>query len=128
MLCVCAGIVVGDTPCIVSEEALCKRLCCEPTVCIRRFDVLSRWRDSCDLSVLIFERDEDWHEINVLGNFLFVFRYSVLHLNDVISCQHIAANVKYVRGFSGKSSECSAYLFKTIKKLLLSGCESVIVN
>jgi len=85
VLCVCAGIVVGDTPCIVSEDVLCKCLCCEPTVQVRRSDVLSRWRDSCDLSVLIFERDEDWHEINVLGNFFSVFHYTALRCNDVIS-------------------------------------------
>jgi len=71
-VCVYAGIIVGDSPCIITEDALRERLCSEPTVRVRRCDVVSRWRESCDLRVLIFERDEDWHEINVLGN-LFTF-------------------------------------------------------
>jgi len=69
-MCVNAGIVVGDVPCIITEDELRRRLCSEPTVRVRRADVVSRWRDSCDLTVLIYERDEAWHEINVLGNFL----------------------------------------------------------
>jgi len=72
---VCTGIVIGDSPCIVNEDALHRRLCCEPTVRVRRADVVSRWRDSCDLTVLIYERDEDWHEINVLGKCLTVNYY-----------------------------------------------------
>jgi len=67
---ICAGIVVGDTPCMILEDDLCERLSCEPTVRVRRSDILCRWSDSCDLTVLITERDDDWHEMNVLGNFL----------------------------------------------------------
>jgi len=73
-----AGIVVGDSPCIITEDVLHKRLYAEPTVRVRRCDIVSRWRESCDLRVLIFERDEDWHEINVLGNSI-AFDYSVLY-------------------------------------------------
>ena len=69
MICVNAGIVIGDLPCIVTEDELVRRLSCEPTVVVRRADVMSRWRDSCDLSVLIYGCDEDWHSINVIGNF-----------------------------------------------------------
>jgi len=67
---VAAGIVVGDSPRIITECALRDRLSCEPTVRVRRADIISRWRESCDLNVLIYERDEDWHELNVLGNSL----------------------------------------------------------
>ena len=63
-----AGIAVGDVPSVVTEADLRDRLCCEPTVRVRRCDVVSRWRDNCDLGVLIFERTDDWHRINVLGN------------------------------------------------------------
>jgi len=70
MVSVCTGIVVGDSPCIITEDVLHTRLCCKPTVRVRRADIVSRWSESCDLNVLIFQRDEYWHEINVLGIFL----------------------------------------------------------
>ena len=75
-----AGVIVGDLPCIITAGALRKRLCCEPTVRVRRSDIISRWRESCDLTVLIYERGDDWHEINVLGNFV-IFTDLLLMLN-----------------------------------------------
>ena len=86
-----AGVVVGDSPCIITASALRKRLCCEPTVRVRRSDVISRWRESCDLAVLIFERDEDWHEINVLGNFITSLAL-LLMLNIFILLSHFKMN------------------------------------
>lgn len=76
------GVVVGDSPCIVTEEALCHRLLCESTVQVRRCEIISRWRESCDLSVLISQRDSDWHETNVLGNDLVVSHF----LDGMRSC------------------------------------------
>lgn len=65
-----AGIVIGDASCTVTEDDLRERLCCEPTVQVQRCDIISRWCDSCDLAVLMLERNEEWHEMNVLGNSL----------------------------------------------------------
>jgi len=92
---------------------------------VRRCDVISRWRDSCDLSVLIFERSADWHKINVLGKLSATWLLSChLVILNVIYHQSSAAGLLWSHrifsqnyyAFNKTTSKCSLF------KMVLSKC------
>ncbi|CAG5130221.1 unnamed protein product [Candidula unifasciata] len=59
---------------IVSERSAMKQLCSDSVLMVRRQDIISRFRETTDLSHLLSHADPRWRTMNVLGQVVNVLR------------------------------------------------------
>lgn len=72
------GIVIGDSLSVVPESELLDQLAADSSIRLHRSNIVSRWRDDCDLGVLAIHPDPRWSELNVLGQVINILRESRL--------------------------------------------------
>jgi len=72
------GIVIGDSLSVVPESELLDQLAADSSVRLHRSNIVSRWREDCDLGVLAIHPDPRWSELNVLGQVINILRESRL--------------------------------------------------
>ena len=69
-LCLVPGVYLTNPQEIIPEPVIREQLCSDSLLLVRRQDVVSRWRESCNLGILTQQEDDRWAELNVLGEWV----------------------------------------------------------
>ena len=59
---------------VLPDDVVMSQLTSDSSLLIRRQDIVQRWCDVCDLSVLLQQEDERWMDYNVLGQVVNILR------------------------------------------------------
>ncbi|KAI0241681.1 hypothetical protein LSAT2_021409 [Lamellibrachia satsuma] len=119
------GVYLTNPLNVVAEADIQQQLCSDSVLLVRRNDVISHWTDSCDLTVLIRQRDPRWRTMNVLGQVVNVLREDRMSLVTGFRPQlttHVQIPAWYSAGvtlFTRRDSDAHCQLRTTSSELPL---------